>query len=384
MEGKVLLQDLAQSLAAKRKMQKKDAEAFLKAFFETISNGILDDKIVKIKGLGTFKMIEVQDRESVNVNTGERIVIPGHSKISFTPDAELKDEVNKPFALFQTVIINDGTSIEDMEKVDVPPVDNSQVIEDSQNNKTEESVAVQEPVVSDNQPIASVVEEPVIPTEPETPVVPEESVVPVTPVATPASEAPAEPKIENVSSLTSQPTVSCKHSWWYISPAMTALLFAFFWIVLLVGYFVGSNNWVYLEKIFNKATQETVVQIDTVLVEKLVEPDSVYIQGLEDSLRNVISQETKVKKELPKTQVQQPAKTEAKPVAVTKKSPVAFEIVGYKGTRTIQWGDYLLKIVRQEYGTEDALKYVISYNNFTNPDNLPVGTEIKLPKLKEK
>ena len=174
MEGKVLLQDLAQSLAAKRKMQKKDAEAFLKAFFETISNGILDDKIVKIKGLGTFKMIEVQDRESVNVNTGERIVIPGHSKISFTPDAELKDEVNKPFALFQTVIINDGTSIEDMEKVDVPPVDNSQVIEDSQNNKTEESVAVQEPVVSDNQPIASVVEEPVIPTEPETPVVPEE------------------------------------------------------------------------------------------------------------------------------------------------------------------------------------------------------------------
>ena len=384
MEGKVLLQDLAQSLAAKRKMQKKDAEAFLKAFFETISNGILDDKIVKIKGLGTFKMIEVQDRESVNVNTGERIVIPGHSKISFTPDAELKDEVNKPFALFQTVVINDGTSIEDMEKVDVPPVDNSQVIEDSQNNKTEESVAVQEPVVSDNQPIASVVEEPVIPTEPETPVVPEESVVPVTPVATPASEAPAEPKIENVSSLTSQPTVSCKHSWWYISPAMTALLFAFFWIVLLVGYFVGSNNWVYLEKIFNKPTQETVVQIDTVLVEKLVEPDSVYIQGLEDSLRNVISQETKVKKELPKTLVQQPAKTEAKPVAVTKKSPVAFEIVGYKGTRTIQWGDYLLKIVRQEYGTEDALKYVISYNNFTNPDNLPVGTEIKLPKLKEK
>lgn len=384
MEGKVLLQDLAQSLAAKRKIQKKDAEAFLKAFFETISNGILDDKIVKIKGLGTFKMIDVQDRESVNVNTGERIVIPGHSKISFTPDSELKDEVNKPFALFQTVIINDGTSIEDMEKFDVLPVDNSQVIEDSLSNKTEDSVAVQEPIVSDNQPIATVVEEPVIPTGLETPVVPEESVAPVTPIVTPVPKDPAEPEVENVSSLTSHPTVSCKHSWWYISPAMTALLFAFFWIVLLVGYFVGSNNWVYLEKIFNKPIQETVVQIDTVLVEKLVKPDSVYIQGLEDSLRNVISQETKVKKELPKTQVQQPAKTEAKPVAVTKKSLVVFEIVGYKGTRTIQWGDYLLKIVRQEYGTEDALKYVISYNNFTNPDNLPVGTEIKLPKLKEK
>ena len=122
MEGKVLLQDLAQSIAAKRKMQRKDAETFLKAFFETISDGILLDKTVKVKGLGTFKMIEVQDRESVNVNTGERIVIPGHSKISFTPDNELKDEVNKPFALFQTVIINEGTSIEEMEKVDTPSV----------------------------------------------------------------------------------------------------------------------------------------------------------------------------------------------------------------------------------------------------------------------
>ena len=78
MEGKVLLQDLAQSLASNRNIQRKDAEVFLKAFFETISEGILQDKIVKIKGLGTFKMIEVQNRESVNVNTGERIVIPGH------------------------------------------------------------------------------------------------------------------------------------------------------------------------------------------------------------------------------------------------------------------------------------------------------------------
>ena len=105
MNSKVLLQDLAQSLAAKRKMQRKDAEVFLKAFFETVSDGILQDKIVKIKGLGTFKMIDVQDRESVNVNTGERIVIPGHSKISFTPDTELKDEVNKPFALSKLLLL---------------------------------------------------------------------------------------------------------------------------------------------------------------------------------------------------------------------------------------------------------------------------------------
>lgn len=371
MEGKVLLQDLAQSLAAKRKIQKKDAEAFLKAFFETISNGILNDKIVKIKGLGTFKMIEVLDRESVNVNTGERIIIPGHSKITFTPDTELKDEVNKPFALFQTVVINDGTSIEEMEKVDVPPVDNIQDLNVSQEEKVEQPI-VSDPVVSDNQPISMALEEHVVTAEPESP------------VASLATVEPSSPEVENLSTVDSHFKVLCKRSWWYVSPAMTALLFAFFWIVMLFGYFVGSNNWKYFENIFNKSVKDVVIQIDTVYVEKLIELDSLYIHDLEDSLRNVISQESKIKKDLPKPQAQQSIKADESTIVTTRKSPVVFEIVGYKGIRTIQWGDYLLKIVRQEYGTEDALKYVISYNNFTDPNNLPVGTEVKLPKLKEK
>ena len=350
MEGKVLLQDLAQSLAAKRKMQRKDAEAFMKAFFETISDGILQDKIVKIKGLGTFKMIDVQDRESVNVNTGERIVIPGHSKITFTPDAELKDEVNKPFALFQTVIINEGTSIEDMERVD----------------KTESVEIKDETVVNER------VEVPEIPEVSESP---ETLEIPMVPTE-PAEEQPAP--------VESQPTTANKHSWWYVGPAMTALLFAFFWIVLLVGYFIGSNNWVKFDDIISKLAPEPVIQVDTVVVEKMVEPDSVYIQSLKDSIKNAIQEEGKVTKPQPKVLAPQPEKTQNQPIASNKKNPVKFEVVGYKGTRTIQWGDYLLKIVRQEYGTEDALKYVIAYNKFSDPDNLPVGTEVKLPKLKEK
>lgn len=350
MEGKVLLQDLAQSLAAKRKMQRKDAEAFMKAFFETISEGILQDKIVKIKGLGTFKMIDVQDRESVNVNTGERIVIPGHSKITFTPDAELKDEVNKPFALFQTVIINEGTSIEDMERVD----------------KTQSVEIKDETVVNERVEVPEIPEVTESPETPEIPMVPTE----------PAEEQPAP--------VESQPTTANKHSWWYVGPAMTALLFAFFWIVLLVGYFIGSNNWVKFDDIISKLAPEPVIQVDTVVVEKMVEPDSVYIQSLKDSIKNAIQEEGKVTKPQPKVVAPQPEKTQNQPIASNKKNPVKFEVVGYKGTRTIQWGDYLLKIVRQEYGTEDALKYVIAYNKFSDPDNLPVGTEVKLPKLKEK
>lgn len=344
MEGKVSLQDLAQSLASKRNIQRKEAEAFLKAFFETISDGILKDKIAKIKGLGTFKMIEVQDRESVNVNTGERIIIPGHSKISFTPDTELKDQVNKPFAFFQTVIINEGTSIEDMEKFEEP------------------------------SSVVSLVEQETS----EAPVIPEVQEVQV------VQEVQGESEKNILSTVNSQLSTAEEPRWWHISPAMLALLFAFFWIVLLIGYFIGCNNWGNICEFFNKSDQEPIVEIDTVYIEKTVEPDSLYLQSLEDSLRKIIQEESKIKKEQQSTTVNQPGKTIQKPVDTKKNNPVSYEVVGLKGVRTIKWGDYLLKIVREEYGTEDALKYVISYNKFTDPNNVPVGTEVKLPRLKEK
>lgn len=120
MDNKILLQDMASSLSAKFKLKQKDSEAFLKTFFEIVSEYVHKEKIVKVKGLGTFKLIEVSDRESVKINTGERYVIPGHSKVTFTPDAELKAKVNKPFELFQTVILNEDTNIEDMERIYYP------------------------------------------------------------------------------------------------------------------------------------------------------------------------------------------------------------------------------------------------------------------------
>jgi hypothetical protein len=153
---------------------------------------------------------------------------------------------------------------------------------------------------------------------------------------------------------------------------------------LLIGYFIGSNNWGNIDEFFNKPDQVPIVEIDTVYIEKTVEPDSSYIQVIEDSLRNVILEESRIKTEQPKTTANQTVKTVQSSVEVKKKSPLAYEIVGQKGVRTIKWGDYLLKIVREEYGTEDALKYVVSYNKFTDPNNVPVGTEVKLPRLKEK
>ena len=117
MEAKVLIPDLANAVAQRRRIPLKDAEVFVKHFFDLVSERIISDKLLKIKGLGTFKLVEVLDRESINVNNGERIVIPGHMKVVFTPDAQLKNIVNKPFSVFQTVILNEKTPLEEMEKL---------------------------------------------------------------------------------------------------------------------------------------------------------------------------------------------------------------------------------------------------------------------------
>ncbi|MCF0195644.1 MAG: HU family DNA-binding protein, partial [Bacteroidaceae bacterium] len=118
MESKTTLQDLSELLASDRHITMREADNFTRLFFDTIYKYVLEDKIVKVKGLGTFKLVEVLDRESVDVNTGERIVIPGHSKVSFTPDSALRDRINKPFADFQTSIIHEGTPMEAMERMD--------------------------------------------------------------------------------------------------------------------------------------------------------------------------------------------------------------------------------------------------------------------------
>ena len=118
MEKKLTLQDISERLALRENTSKKDAEAFSRAFFEVIEQGLTEDKFVKIKGFGTFKLVAVGERESIDVNTGERIQINGHSKVSFTPDTMLKDLVNRPFSHFQTVILNDETDLVEMERID--------------------------------------------------------------------------------------------------------------------------------------------------------------------------------------------------------------------------------------------------------------------------
>ena len=121
------IQSLAIAIAKKYKLSNVDATKFVEAIFDIVTEELKNNGQVKIKGLGTFKVQSVKPRESVNVNTGERVLIEGHDKISFTPDATMKELVNKPFSQFETVVLNDGVDFEE-EKT---PIDDTSDEDDS-------------------------------------------------------------------------------------------------------------------------------------------------------------------------------------------------------------------------------------------------------------
>ena len=146
--AKSAIQLITSALAKQHNLSAADAAAFVDAFFDIISSELKNGNQVKIKGLGTFKVQAVKPRESVNVNTGERVLIEGHDKISFTPDTVMKELVNKPFSQFETVVINDGVDTEELERI--PAEDSSDEVKSeldddaTTKNTSEEKLLVEE------------------------------------------------------------------------------------------------------------------------------------------------------------------------------------------------------------------------------------------------
>ena len=159
MNEKLTIQDLTDLLAAKHSMTKKDAEAFVREFFLLIEQALESDKTVKIKGLGTFKLVDVDSRESVNVNTGERFQIKGHTKVTFSPDASLRDTINKPFAHFETVVLNENTILEDTPIEEADEEDTDEEIQAPAGEVLTPTVEIQTPVVEIQVPAVEEKEE---------------------------------------------------------------------------------------------------------------------------------------------------------------------------------------------------------------------------------
>ena len=136
MNNKLTIQELATLLSVKSGKDVYETERFIREFITVVSEGLFSDKMVKVKGLGTFKIVLVEDRESIHVNTGERILIPAHYKCSFLPDNELKELVNRPFSIFETTEIGDAASFQDMEMAD--DSDEDDVDSDSESDANED------------------------------------------------------------------------------------------------------------------------------------------------------------------------------------------------------------------------------------------------------
>lgn len=203
--GKITLTTIAEELVARNGVSKEVADNFVHAIVETIEKGLREDGLVKVKGLGTFKLMEMSDRGSVDINTGERITIKGYRKVSFTPDSAMKEFVNRPFAHFEPTELNEGYPAEE-EQLEVAGDEGAanEIVEEVQEVK-DETVAISEeassPVVSEAPVEVEESEASVKVEESEAPVEVEESEAPVVmqeSEAVVAEEEPEEIKEESV------------------------------------------------------------------------------------------------------------------------------------------------------------------------------------------
>ena len=204
--SKVSITELASKLMEKHGLKRTEAELFIRQFVGVINDGLKNDKSVKVKGLGTFKVQAVSARKSVDVNTGEAIVIEGRDKISFTAEAVMRDLVNAPFAQFETVIVNDGVDFSEIDakheadnteaKEPTPAVEPTPTVEPAPAAEPEPTVVEPAPVVEPEPKVEPTpVAEPAPVTEPEPAVVEPAPVVEPEPTIEPTPAAEPDPTV---------------------------------------------------------------------------------------------------------------------------------------------------------------------------------------------
>ena len=392
MNEKITLQDLVELLSEKNDMTKKNADAFLRCMFDLIEEALTNEKYVKIKGLGTFKLTEVDSRESMNVNTGERIEIQGHTKISFTPDTTMKELINKPFSHFETVILNDGVELEDTPFDIEPKVEDmademvEKIIEEPQvevEPVVEVKVEVaEEPVVSPvvDEPIPveevseSVEEEPneieaVVDEEPEVsepvdieekPVEVEEKVEPIEEeiseeVSIPEEKVEEKPEIVVPEAPRSENKTTFKVLIGIIVVLLLIILFGVYWIFFRQE--KVDTNWEYTAPVKETASvvqveEQQAVKEDTLLVSE----DTMVVQPVQEEQTMVLPED------------------------------VVYEITGTITTLTLEPGQTLVKLALKYYGSKNFWPYIVQHNPdvIKDADRVPKGATIKIPKLEPK
>lgn len=416
MNERLTIQDLTDLLAAKHSMTKKDAEAFVKEFFLLIEQALESENTVKIKGLGTFKLIDVDSRESVNVNTGERFQIKGHTKVSFSPDANLRDTINKPFAHFETVVLNENTVLEDtpIEETEeeesgeeVIPTDIPESIEPQSQPKEEEkeemSLTEIQPIVEPRsiEPQSVVVEPKTVPVEKKEIITAEEiieqellraNLKPESTIVRSQEGKSEMAKGAEVAQTAIQPTPqknipdsSVKEK----SP-VPYLITIIILVLLLCG---GVVLFIYYPDLFSSSSDKNALDMPPVTTQP-VKPEVQLSDTIEqDSVKDI-------KPETPKTSITPtpvvpqkkeavtPAKTENKVIRQQPSTSVyldsaSYKITGTKTKYTVKEGETLTRVSLRFYGTKAMWPYIVKHNPdvIKDPNNVPYGTTIKIPEL---
>ena len=403
MSNKLSIQDLASAYAEKSGTDQKSALAFVKTVFEIVEEFISTDKVVKIKGFGTFKLISVSDRESVNVNTGERIVIAGHTKLSFTPDATLRDAVNRPFADFETTPINENTSIEAMEKLPshneaLPSEEGSEDDAEDQNLVVVEETVLEEPSSPESptsydesvETVASAEDErvgedlqvetndeamPVETNDEAMPVETKEEVLPVIPVHKPNDDNPSYPMAEEPIADPVPGKAGKSHAWLYT--IITLLLMA---VSYVGGHYQILNN-ISID-LYTETHSDAPQEKETSPEET---DNALPSEEMADTLQNDTSAVDSTLAPSPAV----PAAPQEDPAEIAKYFPQVpggeYWIVGDAGyVHHMQVGETLYRIARKELGDQNLVRYLIVFNKFEDPNIIHTGDPIRIPKLVKK
>ena len=386
MADKLSWSELRRALAQRANISEKDANTFLTAFNAQLLEALKTEKQVKINGLGTFKLQAVAPRKSVDVTTGSEITIEGYNKVSFVPEAGVKELIEK---------VEAGVAVEALEPIQKLGAQADEIVdilgdlgelpkEEKAEEPVEEAAPVEEPVeeaapVEEPKEEEPVVEEPVIAEVPAEEPKEEEPVVEEPVIAeVPAEEPKEEEKKEEVEPLIVLEKPAKKKNYF-----LRALLIFFIILLILciVGYFFLRKQvceWfdILKEKVdkielFNKCSAPSEE------VEAAAAEDELVLEVPEEAAEQVAESEA------PKAEIQKDQKAEAKPVATKKEEPKKAKYEELLLTEEITEGSRLAWISRKYYGHPDYWPYLYDANRdrIDNPSNVPVGTQIRVPKL---
>lgn len=396
MDKKILLQNLADSLAERTGMTKRKAEAFVRSFFEVTEESLAADGQTKVKGFGTTKIVNVSDRESVNINTGERIQIEGHAKVTFTPDALFRDLVNRPFAHFTTIVLDDEVA-EDEETalLNAPATDPEEETDsEAEVEETSEEAPAHE---AEEAPAPEVEEEAAPEVEEEA-----EEVEPIPSLADDEANCAVEMGTPKTPIIINNTLPEPRHNWWKTAFVVLAMC-----ILALASYFAGYFRVFCPCNIFG-TDAETVTAAEA----QRITADSI-AKAKADSTANAKADSlAKAKADSAKAATQQMAQQLAqqqKAAEATSEKLAAqqaaaekaakrqadleaaqryeqipgsnYLITGTMQNRRIKTGENLYKIAKQMYGSKDFARYIAFYNNIEDPNHVCIGQTIKLPQL---